>query len=340
MSLLTATGATASVAQGATAVTIAGLDIATVQPGMSLHFGSQTTVTAPGYIIATVTPQGVSGGTLTLQSPVPSAQTGVPFVVDTRGFAGGGASLAIASFARVMNRLTALFGAGTIYDTGSRVVSLLRGATTDLAAMVFGVGAREDFRLEARAIGGVEHLCVRRYAAGTWVDVVTIPIGGGYVKIGDGENAPGMAAEPLLRVQGKSAGTGILARRDGFPEVGMRSGGDYGIGTFTSHDVRILRNGFTVAVFDESGLQGYARLTALQAYAPLPTPSTVQNIASGAGVPLVLPAGGTWFYHAAIVAASGGGVAGNVTGVGAGGATVGASFSGFEYRGFTWKIVS
>jgi hypothetical protein len=91
----------------------------------------------------------------------------------------------------------------------------------------------------------------------TWVDVnssgaVTFP--GTSVKIGDGTDAVSMTGtSPLLRVQGASFSTGIMARRDGFAEVGLQSASTGNVGTWTNHALNMIVNGSSVAQFPTSG---------------------------------------------------------------------------------------
>lgn len=72
-------------------------------------------------------------------------------------------------------------------------------------------------------------------------------------KIGDGTDTVAMTGtSPQLRVQGASFSTGILARRDGNAEVGMRSTSRGDIGTWTNHPVNLYVNAANRIEFDTS----------------------------------------------------------------------------------------
>ena len=74
------------------------------------------------------------------------------------------------------------------------------------------------------------------------------------VKIGDGTDTVAMTGtSPLLKVQGASFSTGILARRDGFAEVGLKSDSAGNVGTWTNHPVNMIVNGSSVAQFPTGG---------------------------------------------------------------------------------------
>ncbi|MGE7415425.1 hypothetical protein ACQKLZ_13855, partial [Methylobacterium tarhaniae] len=64
MSLLYSPSATATVAANTNNITVAGMDLTAVLPGMVIHLGARDRLTGDGYIITAVTPNGSNGGTM------------------------------------------------------------------------------------------------------------------------------------------------------------------------------------------------------------------------------------------------------------------------------------
>ena len=124
MSLIYSASATATVAVNTNVVTIAGIDLAAVLPGMVITLGSRDSVLGEGFIISEVTPNGTSGGTLKTLKAIPSAFNNAGFVVDTRDFNGSAQNYIIAQFTTVLNALLRLTGPATNLFTGSKLVAL------------------------------------------------------------------------------------------------------------------------------------------------------------------------------------------------------------------------
>jgi hypothetical protein len=74
-------------------------------------------------------------------------------------------------------------------------------------------------------------------------------------------------------------------------------------------------------------------------YTVKPTGATLFAVSSASGAALVLPAGGTQAYSCYLISSSNESLGGTLAcGVAAGGATVGAAFSGFYWFGWVWRI--
>ncbi|MGE7419087.1 hypothetical protein ACQKLZ_32870, partial [Methylobacterium tarhaniae] len=124
MSLLYSPSATATVAVNTNAITVAGMDLSAVLPGMVINLGARDRLTGDGYIITAVTPNGSLGGTLTTVGAIPTAFNNAAFVVDTRDFNGTAPNYLIAMYTQTLATLLRLTSPLTNLFSGSRVLAL------------------------------------------------------------------------------------------------------------------------------------------------------------------------------------------------------------------------
>ncbi|TXN23982.1 hypothetical protein [Methylobacterium sp. WL9] len=153
MSLLSSPNATATVAQNTSAVTIAGMDLAGVQPSMLLHLGARDRKKGDGLIIASVAPNvGSTGGTLTLVGPVDAAFTNAAFLIDTGSYNGAGEVLKVDAAYEVLNALRSLTSPNTNVYGGDRIVALDKKLATNVSYLALSIGGRSWGRLEQRTL--------------------------------------------------------------------------------------------------------------------------------------------------------------------------------------------
>jgi hypothetical protein len=122
-----------------------------------------------------------------------------------------------------------------------------------------------------------------------------------WLQVGAGTNAVAMTGTQLLSVKTSGASAGVSAKRDGFAEVGMQSGGGGGyVGTWTNDVLNIVTNGTSNVrmVVDTSGnvgiggtAQAYSRLNLLGTY---PTSSNATQVVRLDGT---IPSGTTASYR-------------------------------------------
>lgn len=169
--------ATATVGANTNVVTIAGMDISNnvVAQGMTISFGARDRATGDAWVINSVTPNGTSGGTLTLAGSVPTAYNSAPFLIDTRGFLGTDSSYAAAVSLKLLSTLSNLLGAATNLFAGSRQLVLDKVAGTAIGRVAFAIAGRTWGDLAHRSLtytptGGqaasIETLAVRAFPDG------------------------------------------------------------------------------------------------------------------------------------------------------------------------------
>lgn len=170
--------ATATVGANTNMVTITGMDISNgiVAQGMTISFGARDRATGDAWVINTVTPNGTSGGTLTLAGSVPTAYNSAPFLIDTRGFLGTDSSYAAAVSLKLLSTQANLLGSATNLFTGSRQVALDKLSSTAVGRILFQIAGRSWGSIEERTFsftptGGqatsIETLAVRAFSDGT-----------------------------------------------------------------------------------------------------------------------------------------------------------------------------
>jgi hypothetical protein len=168
-------GGTATGSLNSTTVTIAGADVAPIIAGMVIYFGSRTVKKGTGYLIASVVRTDASNGTITLASGLEDAQSSQPFLVD---LAQAGNSTTYASFlaARILNAMTEILGLGTTVDNTSKQIVLNSATSGALGRILWEIAGVDQFRIDRRQIGGVEHLAIQSTNDGgtNWVDAILI----------------------------------------------------------------------------------------------------------------------------------------------------------------------
>jgi hypothetical protein len=189
MSLIYTPAATATVSANTNSIAIAGMDLATVLPGMVINLGARDRVAGDGYIIASVVPTGTNGGTLTTVGAIPAAFTNAGFVIDTRDFNGTAPNYLIATYTQVLNALLRLTSPLTNLFTGSRQLALDKDNAPAISRLLYAIGGRIWGALEQRTVtyipaGGAqvttETLALRAYPDGTTpVDALIIDLATG-----------------------------------------------------------------------------------------------------------------------------------------------------------------
>jgi len=170
--------ATATVAANTNMVSISGMDISSniVAQGMTISFGARDRQTGDAWVINTVTPNGTSGGTLTLAGSVAGGYTNAPFLIDTRGFLGTDSSYAAAVSLKLLATFNNLLGAATNLFAGSRQLVLDKVASTAIGRVAFAIAGRAWGDIAQRSLtytptGGqmtsIETLAVRAFPDGT-----------------------------------------------------------------------------------------------------------------------------------------------------------------------------
>jgi hypothetical protein len=85
MALYGPSTATASVTANTNLVTIAGMGLTIITPGMTINFGARDRKIGDAWILGAVTPNGTNGGTVTTAGSIPTGYSNAPFVIDTTG---------------------------------------------------------------------------------------------------------------------------------------------------------------------------------------------------------------------------------------------------------------
>ncbi len=142
MALYGPSTATASVTANTNLVTIAGMDLTIVTPGMTINFGARDRKTGDAWIIAAVAPSGTNGGTLTTAGSIPTGYSNVPFVIDTTGYLGTDTSYGLLTSVALLQTLATLFGPATTLYSGARQIVLDKLASTALGRIVFAIAGR------------------------------------------------------------------------------------------------------------------------------------------------------------------------------------------------------
>ncbi|AWN47121.1 hypothetical protein DK419_13030 [Methylobacterium terrae] len=119
---------------------------------MTISLGARGRLTGDAYIIATVTPSGTSGGTLTVVDPVAGAYNSVAFVIDTRDFNGTAPNYLIASYTQTLNALLRLTSPLTNLFTGSRQVALDKDNASAISRLLFAISGRTWGAVEQRTL--------------------------------------------------------------------------------------------------------------------------------------------------------------------------------------------
>ncbi|AWI87076.1 hypothetical protein C0214_01130 [Methylobacterium sp. DM1] len=181
--------ATASVGANTNAVTITGLDLTIVSPGMTINLGARDRKTGDAYVIASAAPTGTSGGSLTLVGTVPTAFTSAPFLIDTTGYLGTDSSYAATVSLKLLDTLNKLFGPATNLFAGSRQLVFDKVASTAIGRIAFAIAGRTWGDLAQRSLtytptGGqattAETLAVRAFPDGTTPsDVILVDLTAG-----------------------------------------------------------------------------------------------------------------------------------------------------------------
>lgn len=169
-------GGTGVWSTGGTSMTVAIVDLSTVVAGMVVHLETSGLIAGDGYIIATVTPSGTSGGTLTFTSALPtypgSAKT---IAINTLGFNGSGIAYYVAQNVAIQNAIASMLGAGFSADGNSRVLDINKANAGALSEINFKIGGTAQFRVDQVTVSSVEYFRIRRTDDGsTWYNVATI----------------------------------------------------------------------------------------------------------------------------------------------------------------------
>ena len=170
--------ATATIAANTNVVTITGMDLSgIVQQGMTISFGARDGAEGKAWLINTVTPNGSSGGTLTLAGSVSSpGYANAPFVIDSRGFNGTDASYAATVSLKLLSTLTTLLGPATNLFAGSRQLVLDKVGSSAIGRIAFAIAGRTWGDLAQRSLtytptGGaaatIETMAVRAFSDGS-----------------------------------------------------------------------------------------------------------------------------------------------------------------------------
>lgn len=143
--------ATATITANTSVATIAGMDLTgIVQQGMTISFGARDRQTGDAYLINAVTPNGSTGGTLTLAGTVPTGFTNAPFLIDTSGYLGTDASYAASVSLKLLMALNTLLGAATNVFAGSRQLALDKVSSTAIGRVLFQIAGRSWGAIEHR----------------------------------------------------------------------------------------------------------------------------------------------------------------------------------------------
>ncbi|UYW30373.1 hypothetical protein [Methylorubrum extorquens] len=142
MALYGPSTATASVTANTNLVTIAGMGLTIITPGMTINFGARDRKIGDAWILGAVTPNGTNGGTVTTAGSIPTGYSNAPFVIDTTGYLGTDASYAAATSLSLLQTLATLFGPATNLYSGARQIVLDKLASTALGRIAFAIAGR------------------------------------------------------------------------------------------------------------------------------------------------------------------------------------------------------
>ncbi|CAO4145496.1 hypothetical protein [Methylorubrum extorquens] len=142
MALYGPSTATASVTANTNLVTVTGMDLTIVTPGMTISLGARDRKTGDAWIIGAVTPNGANGGTLITAGSIPTGYANAPFVIDTTGYLGTDVSYAAATSLSLLQTLATLFGPATNLYSGARQIVLDKLASTALGRIAFAIAGR------------------------------------------------------------------------------------------------------------------------------------------------------------------------------------------------------
>lgn len=134
--------ATATVGANTNVVTITGMDLSLITPGMTINLGARDRKTGDAWIIASVTPSGSNGGTVTTQGNIATAYNSAPFVIDTTGYLGTDASYAAAVGLSILSTLNTLLGVATNLYSGARQLVLDKVNAAAASRIVFAIAGR------------------------------------------------------------------------------------------------------------------------------------------------------------------------------------------------------
>ncbi|CAO4162642.1 hypothetical protein EEDFHM_00028 [Methylorubrum populi] len=189
MALFGPSTATATVAANTNAVTVTGMDLTVVTPGMTISLGARDRKKGDAWIIGAVAANGTNGGTLTLAGSVPDASTNVPFVIDTTGYLGTDASYAAAIGLAILSTLATLFGVATNLYSGARQLVLDKVSGSTVGRIAFAIAGRSWGDIAHRTLtytptGGqaasTETLALRAFPDGTTpTDALVIDLSAG-----------------------------------------------------------------------------------------------------------------------------------------------------------------
>lgn len=167
MSLIYSQTATATVAAGNSVISVTGMDISSILPGMVIHLGSRSRVKGDGFIISSVAANGSTGGTIRTIDNVDSTFNAAGFVVDTRDYNGSAPNYLIATYTQVLNALLKLTSPLTNLFSGSRVLALDKDAAPAVSRLMYAIAGRLWGSIEQRTVGNIETLAIRAYPDGT-----------------------------------------------------------------------------------------------------------------------------------------------------------------------------
>lgn len=308
--------ATASVGANTNAVTISGLDLTPVSPGMTINLGARDRKAGDAYLIASVAATGTTGGTLTLAGSVPSPGfSSAPFLIDTTGYLGTDSSYAATVSLRLLDTLNKLFSPATNLFAGSRQLILDKVASTALSRFGFSIAGRAWADIAQRALtytptGGqaatIETLALRALSDGvTPSDVLLVDLANGTGDLRKGNTF--MVAANMVDLGSAPAGKVSIS--------GAAPINSFGPGRHLERLVHILEGGSTIthnatslilpgglnivtrpgdcfhATSDASGnwrVRDYQRATGQPLYTPF--------VVTGNSGPLTVPAGSIRYF--------------------------------------------
>ncbi|ACK81237.1 hypothetical protein [Methylorubrum extorquens] len=181
--------ATATVVANTNLVTVTGIDLTIVTPGMTINLGARDRKVGDAWLIASVAPSGTNGGTLTTQGSIPTAYNSVPFLIDTTGYLGTDASYAAIVGLKNLDALSTLLGVATTIYSGARQLVLDKASSSAIGRILLQIAGRSWGAIEQRSLtytpsGGqattVETLALRASPDGTtWTDALLVNLANG-----------------------------------------------------------------------------------------------------------------------------------------------------------------
>ncbi|MCY1643252.1 hypothetical protein [Methylorubrum sp. SL192] len=181
--------ATATVGANTNLVTVTGIDLTIVTPGMTINLGARDRKVGDAWLIASVAPNGANGGSLTTQGSIPTAYNSVPFLIDTTGYLGTDASYAAIVGVKILDALNTLLGTATTLYSGARQLALDKVSSSAIGRILFQITGRSWGAIEQRSLtytpsGGqaasVETLALRASPDGTtWTDALLVNLANG-----------------------------------------------------------------------------------------------------------------------------------------------------------------